>query len=240
MMSAQTTQVYKYKHFTLNQDRCIMKSSEAGLLLGVWSESIDPQFALDIGSGAGVVSLILAQRYSDAIVDAVEVDQGSYDDCVLNFEASPWSDRLRCVLTPVQEYAKASTRRYDLVVCNPPFFSGGTHTYSTDKETSRNATKLSHSDLLRSTKALLTATGKFCIILPLIEGLRFSELAATSGLHLIRRTDISQDENSSVDRLLLTYALKSEEHVEQSKITLYTSTGNQTESFQALTADILQ
>lgn len=230
---------FEFQQFSISQDQCIMKSGEDGILLGSWSTAPKIQSILDIGAGTGVVSLILAQRFESASIDAVEVDDGSIKDCIANFHASPWNERMSAHHKLIQDFTKSAEKSYDLIVCNPPFFSGGTMSFNTDKDQIRNTTKLSHSDLLRSSKSLLRKEGRFCVILPLIEGLRFSELASTSGLYLNQRTDIKHDTGDAVSRLLLSFSLHQNDIV-QDEITLYNSEMKKTLEFSDLTSGILK
>jgi tRNA1Val (adenine37-N6)-methyltransferase len=105
----------------------------------------------------------------------------------------------------IQHYAKASKQKYDLIVSNPPFFTGGTFSSNQDKTNVRHTVKLPHGDLLNATRHLLNKNGRFCVILPLIEGLRFIEIARTYGFHNTKRTEIRTRAEKGIERLLLQF-----------------------------------
>ena len=101
-----------------------MKIGTDAVLLGAWSSLKNNPFSvLDIGSGTGVLSLMLAQRSNSEIIDALEIDANAYEQCVENFENSPWSDRLFCYHASLQEFVDEIEENYDLIISNPPFYS---------------------------------------------------------------------------------------------------------------------
>jgi len=115
---------FKFKQFAVYQDKCAMKIGTDGVLLGAWaSTDNNPKAVLDIGSGTGIIALMLAQRCHAELIDAIEIDTDAYEQCVENFEASPWSDRLFCYHASLQEFAQEIDDTYDLIISNPPFYS---------------------------------------------------------------------------------------------------------------------
>ena len=114
---------FKFKQFTVHQDKTAMKIGTDGVLLGaVTALSAETDAILDIGAGTGVVALMLAQRSQAMQIDAIELDGDAYEQCVDNFEASPWGDRLFCYHASFQEFYEEMDEQYDLIVCNPPYF----------------------------------------------------------------------------------------------------------------------
>ena len=113
---------FKFKQFSVNQDRCAMKIGTDGVLLGAWTNiENNPESILDIGAGTGVISLMLAQRCFAEVMDAIEIDADAYEQCVENFELSPWGDRLYCYHAGLDEFVDEIEDQYELIVCNPPF-----------------------------------------------------------------------------------------------------------------------
>ena len=196
---------FTFKQFSIYQEHCAMKVGTDGVLLGAWVDISDTKTLLDIGTGTGVIAIMLAQRNSQAIVHGVEVDELSHQQAEENMKASPFADRLETYHIDIQSYAKITDRKYDLIVSNPPFFSGGTLSATQDKTNVRHTVKLPHGDLLLSVKNLLTDNGRFCVILPLIEGLRFKELAERAGLFCTKMTEILPKKDKAVERLLLQF-----------------------------------
>jgi tRNA1Val (adenine37-N6)-methyltransferase len=116
-------EVFKFKEFEVKQEDSAMKIGTDGVLLGAWTKidnSVDS--VLDIGSGTGLISLMMAQRSDAELIDAVELDPAAYEESVYNFENSPWGDRLFCYHSSFQEFAQEIEDSYDLIVSNPPFF----------------------------------------------------------------------------------------------------------------------
>ena len=110
---------FKFKEFSIHQDQCAMKVGTDGVLLGAWA-SLDkqPESILDIGAGTGLIALQLAQRSSAETIDAIELDNDAYEQCVANFEASPWGDRLFCYHAGFDEFVDEMDDSYDLIVSN--------------------------------------------------------------------------------------------------------------------------
>ena len=114
---------FKFKQFTIEQDRCAMKIGTDGVLLGAWvSLKNNPFSILDIGAGTGIIALQLAQRSHAEMIDALEIDENAYEQCVDNFENSQWGDRLFCYHASLEEFVEEIEDKYDLIISNPPFF----------------------------------------------------------------------------------------------------------------------
>jgi len=180
-----------------------MKVGTDGVLLGAWADVVGIRRALDIGTGSGVIALMLGQRSEQALVHAVEIDEASYDQACDNISRARWADRLEVFHTSIQEFSRRPQEPYDLIVSNPPFFSGGTFSTNQDRNRVRHTVKLPHGDLLIAVRALLAPEGRFCVILPLIEGLRFRELAETYRFYATKMVEVRPRAGKPVERLLL-------------------------------------
>lgn len=200
-----TEKPFHFKQFTVEQDRCPMKVGTDGVLLGAWADVQGARYALDIGTGCGVIALILAQRAPQAHVHGVEIDPHAAAQAAQNMARSPWPDRLQVFEDSIQHFARSTDQRYDLIVSNPPFFSGGTFSDNNDRQAVRHTVKLPHGDLLIAVQRLLAQGGRFCLILPHIEGLRFCELANSYHLFCSRRTRVFTRPGKPVERLLLQF-----------------------------------
>lgn len=197
--------VFKFKQFEINQDGCAMKVGTDGVLLGAWANVENVKNILDIGTGTGVIAIMLAQRNQEAQVDAVEIDASACKTAQNNMENSPFAARLNSYEEAIQDYAKSSRKEYDLIVCNPPFFTGGTLSSSTSRNEVRHTIKLPNGDLLNCVRRLLKKEGKFCVVLPFIEGLRFKELANNYNLYCTKMTQVKSKKEKPVERLLLQF-----------------------------------
>ena len=226
---------FQFKQFTIHQDRCAMKVGTDGILLGAWADYSGAENALDIGTGTGLIAIMLGQRKADLDIHAVEIDEAAFSQARENMAAAPWSDLLKAFHTSIQDFAKSSNDKYDLIVSNPPFFSGGTFTNSQDKNSVRHTVKMPHGDLLSAVRSLLSKSGKFCAILPNIEGLRFKELARTYGLYCTKLTEVRPLADKPVERLLLQFELVEKPLEKDALVIQGEGANNWTEEFKALT-----
>ena len=182
-----------------------MKVGTDGVLLGAWVEAEAAQSILDIGTGTGVIAVMLAQRNEFAPVHGVEIDDEAAAQAAENMRATPWAERLQVHHHSIQDYARDTEQRYDLIVSNPPFFTGGVLSQSENKTGVRHTVKLPHGDLLIATQTLLTQQGVFAVVLPLLEGLRFVEMARSYRLYCERMTEVRTKAGKPVSRLLLQF-----------------------------------
>ena len=161
------TKPFKFKEFTINQDQCAMKIGTDSVLLGAWA-SIEkiPLSVLDIGAGTGVLSLMLAQRCSAELIDAIEIDDNAFEQCVDNFEQSPWGDRLFCYHASLEEFIEEIEDKYDLIICNPPFYSEDYKTKSDQRDLARFQDAMPFEHLLKSVSKLLSENGIFSVVIP--------------------------------------------------------------------------
>lgn len=214
-----------------------MKVGTDGVLLGAWADVSGIKKALDIGTGTGVVAIMLAQRAAEAEIHGVEIDELSCSQATENMQAVPWSERLKAFPLAVQDFARTTTERYDLIVSNPPFFTGGTFSQNQDRNSVRHTVKLPHGELLHAVRTLLKPQGRFCVILPYIEGLRFEELAKNYNFYCTRRMEVHPTPDKPVERLLLQFERTAREAVEKEELVIQqTSTTNDwTADYIALT-----
>ncbi len=245
---------FSFKQFNIHQDRCAMKVGTDGVLLGAWTDVKGAHSILDIGTGTGVIAIMLSQKTvhteqdgsldKTCLIHAVEIDDTAVEQARENMEESPFADRLTVFHDSIQNFSKHQPHKYDLVVSNPPFFTGGTLSSTGDKTNVRHTVKMPHGDLLHATRALLDKNGRFCVILPLIEGLRFIEIAGTYGFYLTRRTDVRSKEDKGIERLLLQFELtnrtfsQDELIIENSRdVGEYSDERDYTEGYKELTKD---
>lgn len=214
--------VFHFKKFDVHQDQCLMKVCTDGVLLGAWAGISGVQSVLDIGTGTGVIALMLAQR-SEAIqnIVGVEVDGYSYRQAAENAKESQWPERLTMVHQSIQDYVDETVQTFDLIISNPPFFTGGTLSDSQSKNDVRHTVKLPHGDLLRSVNKLLNPGGHFSVILPVMEGYRFIELAEQYRLYLTRQTNVYSVTGKPTERLLLEFSPGKPKNVLKEDLTIH-------------------
>jgi tRNA1Val (adenine37-N6)-methyltransferase len=198
---------FRFKQFTIEQDRCAMKVGTDGVLLGAWANLAQAETILDIGTGTGVIAIMAAQRTIalQAQVDGVEIDESAYLQAQENMAKSPFANRLTVTHQSIQDFEPVSGRKYDVIISNPPFFTGGTFSGNQDKNNVRHTVKLPHGDLLHATQRLLNKNGRFCLILPWLEGLRFIEIARNYHFYCTVMTEVRPKLGKNVERLLLQF-----------------------------------
>lgn len=180
-----------------------MKVNTDGVLLGAWANIDNIKTALDIGSGTGVIALMIAQRNTSAKITGIDIDETSCVEATENVNNSIFNNRVRILHSSIQDFAIKADQKFDLIVSNPPFFTGGTFSANENKANVRHTIKLPHGDLLHAVTNLLSVSGNFALILPYIEGLRFIELAERSNLHLSHITEVRHRAEKPIERLLI-------------------------------------
>lgn len=182
---------FRFKQFTVHQDKCAMKVCTDSCLFGAWIP-LDKEIRtlLDIGTGTGLLSLMLAQR-SGAEIDAVEIEEKAFSQAKENISISAWKDRIHLHHGDVRRYDP--DKKFDLIVCNPPFYEKEMRSGLHEEKIAKHSLHLSLEDLLRSMDALLNAHGKFAILLPYYRKAEFEKAASVYSYYpenilLIRQT----------------------------------------------------
>ena len=197
---------FNFKQFTIHQDRCAMKVGTDGVLLGAWCPIDNNPFSvLDIGAGTGILSLMLAQRSNAEQIDALEIDEDAYEQCVENFEASPWSDRLFCFHAGLDEFVDEPEDEYDIIISNPPFYSEDFKTDNSQRDLARFQDALPFEDLVEAADLLLSENGIFAVIIPFKEEVRFIDLCAEVELFPVKVTRVRGSHNTPIVRSLLAF-----------------------------------
>jgi tRNA1Val (adenine37-N6)-methyltransferase len=197
---------FKFKQFSVQQDRCAMKIGTDAVLLGAWCPIDNNPFSvLDIGAGTGILSLMLAQRSNAEQIDSLEIDEEAYEQCVENFENSPWSDRLFCFHAGLDEFVDEPEDEYDIIISNPPFYSEDYKTDSSQRDLARFQDALPFEDLIEATDLLLSENGIFAVIIPYKEEERFIDLCAEVELFPVKVTRIKGSHTTTIVRSLLAF-----------------------------------
>ncbi len=156
---------FQFKQFTILQEHSAMKVGTDGVLLGAWAHGEQATHILDIGTGTGLIALMLAQR-SNALIDALELDEAAYHEARHNVAQSPWPERINIWHGSFQDFAKQAAPSYDLVVCNPPFFNHSLKASSEQRTKARHTDTLTTTDIFSGVQGLLTPNGRFEVIIP--------------------------------------------------------------------------
>ncbi|MEJ1223177.1 tRNA1(Val) (adenine(37)-N6)-methyltransferase [Sediminicola sp. 1XM1-17] len=198
---------FQFKQFSIEQDQCAMKIGTDGVLLGAWCNIDKGPFAiLDIGAGTGLIALMVAQRCDAEMIDAIEIDGDAYEQCVENFESSPWADRLYCYHAGLDEFVDEMEEKYDLIISNPPFYSEEVSSGSNARDMARQNSALPFEDLLDGVSQLLEDEGIFCTIIPFKEEESFIKLASEFNLFPKRITRVKGNPTSETKRSLLEFS----------------------------------
>ncbi|WP_111308639.1 tRNA1(Val) (adenine(37)-N6)-methyltransferase [Confluentibacter sediminis] len=186
-----------------------MKIGTDAVLLGAWTCLENNPFSiLDIGAGTGVLSLMLAQRSQAEIIDAIEIDDDAYEQCVDNFEQSHWGNRLFCYHASLEEFVEEIEDTYDLIICNPPFYSEDYKTENTQRDLARFQDAMPFEHLLQSVSKLLSENGVFSVIIPNREEALFIMLASKFNLFPNRLLHVKGHPNSEIKRSLIEFSFR--------------------------------
>ncbi|MTH45810.1 tRNA(1)(Val) (adenine(37)-N(6))-methyltransferase TrmN [Intestinirhabdus alba] len=198
---------FTFKQFFVAHDRCAMKVGTDGILLGAWAPVAGVKRVLDIGSGSGLLALMLAQRTGDAVkIEAVELDSGAAAQAQSNVMHSPWAHRVSVHVDDILQWAVRQTVRFDLIVSNPPYYPEGVECATPQREQARYTTTLDHQALLAVAAGSITEEGFFCVVLPEAIGNTFTQQALDMGWHLRLRTDVAENEARLPHRVLLAFS----------------------------------
>ena len=186
-----------------------MKVGTDGVLLGAWAP-IDhqPYSVLDIGCGTGVIALQLAQRSGAEVIDALEIDPDAHAQCVDNFEASPWNDRLFCYHAGLAEFVSEIDDQYDLIVSNPPYHEEDTVSDDMQRATARSTASMPFDLLLFAVKNFLTPEGRFAVVLPFATEEHFLQLAESFELYPEHICRVKGTDSSKIKRSLICFVSK--------------------------------
>ncbi len=182
-------QTFAFKQFKINQDKCAMKVGTDAVLLGSWVNTANAKHILDIGTGTGIIALMLAQK-SGAKIDAIDIDNNAFIQATENVNESNWKDRIDVQNISLQNFVNESTRKYDLIVSNPPYFVDSSKASEESRTNARHTDQLPYDALLNGVLQLLSPTGKFYVILPTKESELFRDLTQENKLFLTKLTRV--------------------------------------------------
>lgn len=210
-----------------------MKVGIDSVLLGAWTPFLQAKHILDIGTGTGVLALMMAQR-SSAQIDAVEIETNAYIQAQENIKNSPFKNRIKCYNTAIQEFHNSEP--YDLIISNPPYFEASLKSDSKSRNIARHNDDLSLSDLFSKTTQLLAPNGIFAFILPHSSLEKIKMAAKENKLYIKDITEVKGREHKAPNRILVCLQ-KEEVNMTTNILTIYSPTGGYTDAFQELTKD---
>lgn len=241
---------FTFKQFTISHDRCAMKVGTDGVLLGAWAElpcvEREDLHALDIGTGTGLIAIMLAQRYPTLKVDAIEIDADAAEQASENVARCPFAERLNVIHSSLQDFATVPnnlqkhpvttlSRRYDLIVSNPPFYTEQTNCPDPARDAARHTDSLPIATLLACSSQMLASAGVLALIVPTTLALTIIAEASINGLYLQRRTNVRTTPRKHPKRTLLEFG-----HVPTpaicTELCLQNADGSRSDDYHCLTA----
>lgn len=229
---------FQFKEFTIEQDRCAMKIGTDGVLLGAWT-SLDnnPFSVLDIGTGTGIIALMIAQRSSAEQIDALEIDENAYEQAVENFENSLWADRLFCYHAALDEFTEEMDEEYDLIVSNPPFYTEDYLSNTKARDLARFAMAMPFDELIEAVSVLLSEEGLFSVIIPFKEETNFITTAISFKLYPSKITRVKGNPDAEIKRSLLSFTRTQNEGYPVNELIIETTRHQYTPEYTELTKD---
>lgn len=198
--------MFQFKQFSIAQDRCAMKVGTDGVLLGAWTPLINnPYTILDIGTGTGVIALMLAQRSQAEQIDAIEIDDEAYEQATENFENSPWNDRLYCYHAGLDEFVEEVEEEFDLIVSNPPFYTENYKSDNEQRDAARFEDSLPFEELVEAADFFLSDHGIFSLIVPFKEEDKIISLCKERDLFPLKITRVKGTPTTEIKRSLLAF-----------------------------------
>ena len=216
-----------------------MKVGTDGVLLGAWAPvDHDPFSILDIGAGTGLIALMLAQRTHAEEIEAIEIDADAHEECVQNFENSPWNDRLFCFHSSLDDFMdELEDEEYDLIVSNPPYHVEDYFSGDEKRDAARFTASLPFEDLCEAAAVLLSEDGIFCVIVPFSSEENFTEIAAENDLYPLKITRVKGTPTTEIKRSLLAFSRTAIENFPIDELVIETARHQHTSDYIQLTQD---
>lgn len=197
---------FEFKQFRIEQQKAAMKVGTDGVMLGAWVSVDHASRILDVGTGTGLIALMLAQR-SEAAIDAVEIDAPAYSEAKYNFDQSPWKERLGIFHSDFNSFSNEKGHLYDLIVCNPPFFIDSLKNADHQLAKAKHNESVTFIQLIQGSVRLLNAKGRLAVIIPLKSFDEFRETSRLNGFYLQRQTTVFTKPGRAASRVLLEFSL---------------------------------
>lgn len=226
---------FHFRHFSLDDSNSTMRTGTDAMLLGALAVADRPRNILDIGTGCGVLSLMMAQKY-DASVVAIEPDLRSYQEAAVNFARSPWCHRLTAIHTRLQDFSEKAEAAFDMLISNPPFFRNSLNCPDERRNLARHDSGLSLQELLSGVEVLMSESGCCWLILPFSLLEIFAEMAEKKELFLHRIINLKSAEHKSVKRVVFSLGRGNTE-IHSSELCIRKAGGGFTDEYIRLTRD---
>lgn len=224
---------FRFKQFTVYHDLCAMKVGTDGVLLGAWATISNMSTVLDIGTGTGLLALMLAQRNPGILIKAIDIDRDAAKQAEYNVTESPFRERIECECISLHDFAAVNTGYYDLIVSNPPFFDRSLKSPDAQRTLARHTDTLPMEEVIRLSAGLLSEHGKLAVIYPYEYKEQLRTYANTYGLHMSRLTYVYPTPASPAKRILAELS-KEEVSLAEDELTIETDRHIYSEEFREL------
>jgi len=226
---------FYFKSFSIKQEQSAMKVSTDGVLLGAWTKPLSyPHQILDVGTGTGLVAIMLAQRFTRSQIHAIDIDKASAEEALFNVKSSPWSERLSISNCAFQDYKPSN--KYDLIVSNPPYFRNTTQSQDLARAIARNNDSLILEYLVEKSFELLNVNGELVLILPSNEFETIQSLAKKNNFYINKLCWVKGTHQSPIKRILIALN-KNKEILKEENLTIENSRHNYTKEYVNLCRD---
>lgn len=230
------TRPFHLKPFSLNHHRSTMKVGTDSMILGTWTSVQNINSILDIGTGCGIISLLLAAR-SKAKISAIDIDEDSIEEAAENFKLSLFNERMQAIQSDLNDFSRNSSQQFDLIVSNPPFFLNDLRPEDEKRKKARHTDSLTYNQLCEGVTKLLASDGNFTVVLPYEISRLFIEIANKNGLYQKRQLIIFSKEGMMPNRVNIQFSKKPISEISTEKFTIRNSNGEFTRQYIDLLKD---
>jgi tRNA1Val (adenine37-N6)-methyltransferase len=236
-MKKSDIRLFQFKQFSLSDCNCAMKIGTDGVLLGGFASGFKAERVLDIGTGCGLLALMIAQK-TDGLIDAVEIDKNAAEQARENFKNSPWHNRLKVFHTCIQNYTIDCENHYDLIVCNPPFFQNSLKCFNEQRTLARHNQRLDFSGLFICASKLISSNGKMIIIVPVELYNEVQKNLSISGLNISEKVFVKPNPDLKPKRLIIALSKETVNIPVEKTITIENETRHQfTDEYKQIMKD---
>ncbi len=229
--------IFRFKKFSLTDNNCAMKIGTDGVLLGAIAANINAEKVLDIGTGCGLIALMIAQK-QNAIIDCVEIDLRAYSDALENISNSKWSNKINLFKTSFLDYYKITKKKYNLIVCNPPFFHNSLKSYSNQRNIARHSDSLPFDELILGVSKILVPNGRFLFIFPAEQENNVNNILNDNSLFVAEKWEIRPNPDKAIHRIIVCASTDKSEKVITKEIAIENGERHQySNEYKLLTGD---
>jgi tRNA1Val (adenine37-N6)-methyltransferase len=235
-IAGKATGTFYFKQFKVEDGRSTMKVGTDAVLLGAAVDVTGVRNILEIGTGSGVIALIMAQR-SEANIDALEIDESSVMQAMENVIQSPWKDRISIIHNSLQNFTDQTEKKYDLIVSNPPYFSRSLKSPKEKRNISRHDESLNFDELISCSSNLISPDGSLWVILPIKESAEFADIAKRNNFHLHYRLNILPKENQIIQRYILHLKKIDNQDIKEENLVIRNTDNEYSEEYRRMTGE---